>query len=305
MDLLEIYRRSFDKRGTEGNSITGPPTPGTYLGNNPGPIPPIQSPLEEEFDLDNNNQLLGQAENGGAAPNDSDAGLIPTSGFVQRYTPTNAYYTNNEGTVRANISTNDLVQSTAITGLDVENPVAGTRQGGTGGPINDPNYSGFIQPYTPSNPFYTDKEGIVRATNNESPLTNTFKVTSLDVENSEAGVEQGGSGGPNRTSAANGNKSNFLLGGDYKVLRYPTRAKFIDSNVNSEDAGTLETMTLQQYTPTRTYLEVLADPSLEIEEVVKNTPTEPAEGGIPSNIDESIVPKDAAPSIEKLKNFNI
>lgn len=94
-------------------------------------------------------------------------------------------------------------------------------------------------------------------------------------------------------------------GGNYKVLRYPTRAKFIDTNENSEDAGTLETMTLQQYTPNRTYLEVLADPSLEIEAVIENNNEQPAQGGIPDSIDESIVPEDVKPKLNDLKNFNI
>ena len=173
-----------------------------------------------------------------------------------------------------------------------------------GGSTNDPS-SNFIQTYSSENPYYSKQEGIVRATNGESPLTDTLKVTALDVENSEAGTEQGGSGGPNRTSAANGTKSTFLDGGDYKNLRYPTRAKFIDTIENNEDAGTLDTITLQQYTPNRTYLEVLADPSLEIEAAVTNNPTQPAQGGVPTNVDESIVPKDAKPSLDKLKNFNI
>ena len=173
-----------------------------------------------------------------------------------------------------------------------------------GGSTNDPS-SNFIQTYSSENPYYSKQEGIVRATNGESPLTDTLKVTALDVENSEAGTEQGGSGGPNRTSAANRTKSTFLDGGDYKNLRYPTRAKFIDTIENNEDAGTLDTITLQQYTPNRTYLEVLADPSLEIEAAVTNNPTQPAQGGVPTNVDESIVPKDAKPSLDKLKNFNI
>ena len=300
--LLNLYNNKFKTREDQG--ITGVPSPGTYLGNTPGPMPPKLSPLEAEYDEGTNNQLLGQAENGGSAPNDSDAGVIPTCGFVQRYTSTNAYYTDNEDIVRANISTNDLDQSTAITGLDVENPLAGTKQGGTGGPINDPK-SNFTQNYTPENPFYTNKEGIIRATEGESPLTDTLNITSLDVENPEAGIKQGGSGGPNRTSKANGEKSSFLDGGDYKVLRYPTRAKFIDTTENSEDGGTLKTMTLQQYTPNRTYLEVLADPSLEIEAVIENNNEQPAQGGIPDSIDENIVPEDVKPKLNDLQNFNI
>ena len=94
-------------------------------------------------------------------------------------------------------------------------------------------------------------------------------------------------------------------GGNYKVLRYPTRAKFINTSLNSEDGGTLETMTLQQYTPNRTYLEVLADPSLAIEQVINDKETESIQGSIPTSIDESIVPNDVKPKLNDLKNFNI
>mgnify|MGYP003139968303 CR=1 FL=1 len=237
MDLLEIYKKSFDKRGDEGLA-TGLGNPPSYLGNNPGPIPPVPSPLKAEYLEKRENQ----SENG--------------------------------------------------TSID-------------GGTTNDP-ASGFTQTYNAENPYYTTNEGIIKSTISESSLTNTFKTTALDVENSEAGIKQGGTGGPNRTSAANGDKSSFLEGGQYKVLRYPTKAKFIDTNEGDEDAGTLETMTLQQYTPNRTYLEVLADPSNEIEAVIEGgLNQQPGQGGIPTSIDESIVPKDVAPSINDITNFNI
>ena len=236
MDLLEIYKKSFDKRGDEGLA-TGLGNPPSYLGNNPGPIPPVPSPLKAEYLEKRENQ----SENG--------------------------------------------------TAID-------------GGSTNDP-ASGFTQTYNAENPYYTTNEGIVKATISESPLTYTFKTTALDVENSEAGVEQGGTGGPKRTSAANGEKSTFLEGGQYKVLRYPTRAKFIDTNIGDEDAGTLETMTLQQYTPNRTYLDVLADPSSEIEEIVNSNSEQPAQGGVPTSIDESIVPDDIGPKLNDIKQFNI
>ena len=174
-----------------------------------------------------------------------------------------------------------------------------------GGATSDPS-SNFTQTYSSINPYYTRQEGIIRATNGESALTNTLKTTALDIENPEAGVEQGGTGGPNRTAISNGTKSSFMLSGDYKVLRYPTRAQEINSEYNVEDAGTLETMTLQQYTPNRTYLEVLADPSLEIEKVAGvGSNQQPGQGGVPANVDESIIPKDAAPAIKDLKNFKI
>ena len=94
-------------------------------------------------------------------------------------------------------------------------------------------------------------------------------------------------------------------GGNYKVLRYPTRAKFIDTTLTTEDGGTLETMTLQQYTPSRTYLEVLADPNLDIEKVVQTNSEQPAQGGVPTEIDESIVPDNVKPKLSSLKNFKI
>ena len=173
-----------------------------------------------------------------------------------------------------------------------------------GGATSDPS-SNFTQTYSPENPYYTTQEGILSATNEESPLAKSTTITGLDVESSEAGTKQGGSGGPNRTSAANGTKSSFLDGGNYKNLRYPTRAKFIDNIEGEEDAGTLNTVTIQQYTPNRTYLEVLADPNLEIEAVIDSNLEQPAEGGIPDKVDESMIPKDVKPKLEALKNFKI
>ena len=181
-------------------------------------------------------------------------------------------------------------------------PLDGTPK--DGGTTNNPS-SNFTQKYNAENAYYTTNEGVVRANISTNDLVSSTKITALDVEDSSAGVKQGGSGGPNRTSAANGTKSTFMDGGDYKVLRYPTRAKFIDTSINTEDGGTLETMTLQQYTPNRTYLEVLADPSTAIEQVLKNGEQEPTQGSIPTNIDESIVPKDVGPKLDDLKNFNI
>jgi hypothetical protein len=235
VDLLEIYKKSFDRRGDEG--IQGPGTPGSYLGSNPGPIPPKQSPIDAKYEETRENQ----SEDG--------------------------------------------------TSID-------------GGSTNDP-ASGFVQTYNSENPYYTTKEGEVRATMN-NPLNQSLKVTALDIENPEAGVKQGASGGPNRTAASNGTKSTFLEGGNYKVLRYPTKAKFIDTTEGDEDAGTLETMILQQYTPDRTYLEVLADPSSEIEAVVGGgLNQQPGTGGVPTSIDESLVPDDVKPSLNDLQNFNI
>ena len=174
-----------------------------------------------------------------------------------------------------------------------------------GGSTTDPE-SGFIQKYNADNAYYTTNEGVVRANISTNDLVSSTKTTALDVEDPLAGARQGGSGGPNRTAASNGTKSSFMDGGEYKVLRYPTRAKFIDTTEGDEDAGTLETMTLQQYTPNRTYLNVLANPDNEIEKVAGGgLNQQPATGGVPSSVDESIVPEDTKPSLDKLKNFNL
>lgn len=233
--LLKLYNNRFITKGDRG--ITGPGTPAGYLSSNPGPMPPVQSPIEETYDTIRENQ-----------------------------------------------------------------PIDGTSI--DGGSTNDPS-SGFEQIYNSKNPYYTTQEGILNATKEESPLAKSTTITGLDIESSEAGVKQGGIGGPNRTSAANGAKSSFMDGGNYKNLRYPTRAKFIDNIEGEEDAGTLSTSTLQQYTPGRTYLEVLADPSLEIEAVIDNNNEKPAKGGVPDSVDESMLPPDVKPKLNDLKNFKI
>jgi hypothetical protein len=56
----------------------------------------------------------------------------PSSGFSQTYTPTNKYLDSTEGRIK---NTNSQLQnSPKTTGLDIENPQAGTKQGGQGGP---------------------------------------------------------------------------------------------------------------------------------------------------------------------------
>jgi len=65
-------------------------------------------------------------------------------------------------------------------------------------------------------------------------------------------------------------------------------------------------MTLQQYTPNRTYLDVLADPSNEIEEVIGGgLNQQPGTGGVPTSIDQSIIPSDIGPKLNDIKQFNI
>ena len=158
MDLLERYRKLFTTRNDKVLQVLENPV--NILIIILGPIPPVKSPIEAEYEEVKENQPIDR------------------------------------------------------TPID-------------GGSTNDP-VSGFTQIYNAENPYYTTKEGEIRATMN-NPLNQSLKVTALDVENSEAGIRQGGSGGPNRTSAGKWRKSSFLDGGNYKVLRYPTKAKFIDT----------------------------------------------------------------------------
>ena len=77
MDLLERYKKSFVTRGDEG--IVGPAEPGKYLNNNPGPIPPKQSPIEANYEEIRENQPEDGTSVDGGSTND------PASGFVQIY----------------------------------------------------------------------------------------------------------------------------------------------------------------------------------------------------------------------------
>ena len=49
-----------------------------------------------------------------------------------KYTPRHGYLNSEEGSIMSNNS--KLQDSFKVTGLDIENPNAGTKQGGTGGP---------------------------------------------------------------------------------------------------------------------------------------------------------------------------
>jgi|TARA_B110000908_G_scaffold76046_1_gene91577 hypothetical protein len=82
-----------------------------------------------------------------------------------------------------------LIDSFNKTNLDT------TNSSPAGGPINVPQYN-FIQKYNTWEPFFAP--GIPNASQN-SLLSQSLTVTALDVESSEAGVAQGGSGGPINT----------------------------------------------------------------------------------------------------------
>ena len=101
MDLLEIYKKSFDKRGDEGLA-TGLGNPPSYLGNNPGPIPPVPSPLKAEYLEKRENQSENGTSIDGGTTND------PASGFTQIY----------KGTTLPTISTSGYFTSNIIGSTD-------------------------------------------------------------------------------------------------------------------------------------------------------------------------------------------
>ena len=84
-----------------------------------------------------------------------------------------------------------LIDTFNQTNLDTQNNAP------EGGPINAPRYN-FSQKYSIKNPYFV--EG---TQDQESILSHSLSITALDLENSEAGVEQGAEGGPNRTNAVN------------------------------------------------------------------------------------------------------
>ena len=135
--------------------------------------------LKKYNQINKNQSLDGTPIDGGTTNN-------PSSNFIQRYNAENAYYTTNEGVVRANISTNDLVSSTKITALDVEDSSAGVKQGGSGGPnrtnatnqFNTVGSDGTYQNYKAStNPLTPlPSKGEVLTTREDKPSTSELNA---------------------------------------------------------------------------------------------------------------------------------
>jgi|TARA_R110001583_G_scaffold123613_1_gene275057 hypothetical protein len=126
-----------------------------------------------------------------------------------------------------------------------------TNQKPLGGPISDP-ASGFNQTYTPTNKYLGSKEGNIK--NSNSNLQDSFKVTGLDVENTQARTKQGGQGGPNRTNSTN------IPTGQYQNKRSSNMFGFKFSNANIDiknKEGKVVTTQLQQYSPKASYMDSL------------------------------------------------
>ena len=151
----------------------------------------------------------------------------------QKWTPTDEYILNPQGQLQGgNLKKQDLykIDDESIASL---NPV-----------INVPSNK-HQQIYNPLNQYEDSPQGKLR-----SPVSaaekNNFKTSGLDLEDSLAGVEQGVSGGPNRTNSVRINS------GQYTVKRAGGMG-FSGNDVG----GSVVTQTLHRYTPTNGYYDTL------------------------------------------------
>ena len=141
----------------------------------------------------------------------------------------------------------------------------------SGGPINDSD-SGFEHKYTPTNTYL-----------DSIPLDQTVSPLKNDLENDGASTDldlnpddENGFGGPNRTNAANipsGQYINVTAGGK--------------GYVGGKPGSEINTVTLHQYTPDRTYLNTINDPDNFPEPSVQ-LPNNDITSNIPTDIDSGI-----------------
>ena len=143
-----------------------------------------------------------------------------------------------------------LVDSFNKTNLDTQNPLP------KGGPINDP-LSNFETKYSATNPYF--QEGNLTSSLVEvepgGDVSNlkTLKITALDVASDEAGVKQGGSGGPNRTNSTN------IPSGQYKAIGSspsPLSPTPGGDALTTREGKEID-FTLNAYTPENTYMEAM------------------------------------------------
>lgn len=135
-----------------------------------------------------------------------------------------------------------LINTFNQTNLDTQNNAP------KGGPINAPQYN-FSQKYSSNNPYF-----IEGTQDQESILSHSLSITALDVENSEAGTVQGGSGGPNRTNSSN------IPSGQYKAIGSSANLPLSPSPGGSAlktREGQDKDFTLNAYTPENTYMQAM------------------------------------------------
>lgn len=117
----------------------------------------------------------------------------------------------------------------------------------SGGPINAPNYN-FETKYSSQNPYFNQGTQF-----QESKLSSSLTVTGLDVESSEAGPVEGGSGGPNRTNSTN------IPSGQYKSIGsspFPIGDTAGGPALTNRKGDEIN-FTLNYYTPQNTYMSAM------------------------------------------------
>ena len=134
-----------------------------------------------------------------------------------------------------------LIDSFNKTNLDTENSDP------SGGPIND-KPSNFKQVYSKDNPYF-----IPGTQAQESQLSSSLTITGLDVESSEAGIKQGGSGGPNRTNSTNIPNGQYKAVGSSPLPLSPTPGGAALKTREGKDKD----FTLNAYTPENTYMQAM------------------------------------------------
>tara|TARA_R110000744_G_scaffold94815_3_gene183278 strand:+ start:563 stop:1027 length:465 start_codon:yes stop_codon:yes gene_type:complete len=136
---------------------------------------------------------------------------------------------------------NSLIDSLNKTSLDT------TDKAPLGGPINAPQYN-FETKYSSITPYF-----IPGTQDQESQLSQSLTITALDVESNEAGVRQGGSGGPNRTNSDNIPSGQYKAIGSSPLPLSPTPG----GTALTTREGKEKDFTLNAYTPQNTYMETM------------------------------------------------
>lgn len=134
-----------------------------------------------------------------------------------------------------------IIDSFNKTNLDTQNNEP------SGGPINAPEYN-FETKYSAQNPYFSQGTQF-----QESKLSSSLTVTGLDVESSEAGPVQGGSGGPNRTNSTNIPSGQYKAIGSTPLPLSPTPGGQALKTREGKDKD----FTLNAYTPGNTYMQAM------------------------------------------------
>jgi hypothetical protein len=180
----------------------------------------------------------------------------PQYNFKTKYSDKSPYETS--GTQTSPLSASSL----DVTALDIESPLAGVKQGGSGGPISTPNtiidgvtYGGFSAKWGPTNKYFDPGEAF-----QDTALEKSLKVTALDVESNKAGIKQGGSGGPQRNQSYNSHNT-VKPDGTYNIKNassHPLSPTPGGPALQTKDNKNA-TYLLNQFTPKETYMQSMRE----------------------------------------------